>query len=90
MRVSSDEEAIGLINDSRYGLTASVWTRDIDRAIELGHEARTGTFFVNRCDTLDPALAWTGVKDTGPGLSLSRFGYGQLTGLESFHVKCGL
>ena len=67
MKVRDDEEAITLMNDSPYGLTASIWTRDIDRAAEIGARVETGTVFMNRCDYLDPALAWTGVKDTGRG-----------------------
>src|SRR5690606_33993683 len=70
MKVTDDEEAIRLMNDSPYGLTASVWTADIDRAEEIGDRIETGTVFMNRCDYLDPSLAWTGVKDTGRGATL--------------------
>ena len=55
------------MNDSRYGLTAAIWTNDLDAAIRIGDRVATGTWFMNRCDYLDPALAWTGVKD-GPRL----------------------
>jgi acyl-CoA reductase-like NAD-dependent aldehyde dehydrogenase len=87
MPVDSDAEAITLMNDSAYGLTASLWTQDSAAAIRLGQEIATGTVFMNRCDYLDPALAWTGVKDTGRGISLSVLGYQQLTRIKSFHLK---
>ncbi len=87
MRVASDGEALGLMNDSRYGLTTSIWTRDADIALRLGECLATGTVFMNRCDYLDPALAWTGVKDSGLGCSLSTLGYEQLTRPKSFHFK---
>ena len=74
MAVKDDDEAIGLMNDSRYGLTASIWTTDVDAAIQIGDRVETGTWFLNRCDYLDPALAWTGVKDSGRGCSLSQLG----------------
>jgi acyl-CoA reductase-like NAD-dependent aldehyde dehydrogenase len=90
MAVSDDEEAIGLMNDSRYGLTASIWTTDVDAAIHIGDRVDTGTWFLNRCDYLDPALAWTGVKDSGRGCSLSRLGYEALTRPKSFHLRLGL
>ena len=87
MKVHSDDEAIGLMNDSPYGLTASVWTEDEDAAIAIGNRIETGTFFMNRCDYLDPALPWTGVKDTGRGASLSRVGYEFLTRPKSYHLR---
>jgi acyl-CoA reductase-like NAD-dependent aldehyde dehydrogenase len=87
MEVSSDEEAVELMNDTRYGLTASVWTEDEGIAIEIGGNVRTGTWFMNRCDYLDPALAWTGVKDSGRGCTLSSIGYERLTRPKSYHLK---
>ncbi|TLV00839.1 aldehyde dehydrogenase family protein [Dyadobacter luticola] len=87
MPVSSDEEAIKLMNDSQYGLTASIWTKDIDAAIKIGEQVETGTWFMNRCDYLDPALAWTGVKNSGRGVTLSTVGYEALTRPKSFHLK---
>ncbi len=86
-RVKSDEEAIRLMNDSRYGLTASVWTADEKAAIEIGARIETGTWFMNRCDYLDPALAWVGVKDSGRGCTLSVVGYEHLTRPKSFHLR---
>ena len=74
MKVTGDEEAIRLMNDSPYGLSAAIWTSDVDAAEAIGEKLETGTVFMNRCDYLDPALAWTGVKDTGRGASLSRLG----------------
>lgn len=87
MKVAGDEEAVQLMNDSRYGLTASVWTEDLEAAERIGAATETGTFFVNRCDYLDPALAWTAVKDSGRGASLSELGFAQLTRPKSFYVR---
>lgn len=87
MPVKSDQEAIQLMNDSDYGLTASVWTEDQERALQIGDQIETGTFFMNRCDYLDPALAWTGVKNSGKGVTLSPLGYQALTRPKSFHLK---
>lgn len=87
MPVESDEEAIRLMNDSQYGLTASIWTSDIDAALQIGEQVETGTWFMNRCDYLDPALAWTGVKNSGRGCTLSTVGYEALTRPKSFHLK---
>lgn len=72
--MASDEEAIKLMNDSPYGLTASIWTSSQDDFLQLVPEVEAGTVFQNRCDFLDPALAWTGVKHSGRGVSLSSFG----------------
>jgi acyl-CoA reductase-like NAD-dependent aldehyde dehydrogenase len=87
MPVDSDDEAISLINDSQYGLTAAVFTRDRDAAVAIGRRVHAGTFFMNRCDYLDPGLAWTGVKDSGRGVSLSVLGYEQLTQPKSYHLR---
>jgi acyl-CoA reductase-like NAD-dependent aldehyde dehydrogenase len=85
--VANDEEAVRLMNDSRYGLTASIWTLDVDAALRIGERVETGTWFMNRCDYLDPALAWTGVKDSGRGCTLSRLGLETFTRPKSFHLK---
>ncbi len=87
MAVQSDEQAIALMNDSRFGLTASLWTRDLDAARSLGDQLHTGTVFMNRCDYLDPQLAWVGVKDSGRGCTLSPIGYESLTRPKSFHLR---
>ncbi|HZS85092.1 MAG TPA: aldehyde dehydrogenase family protein [Stellaceae bacterium] len=87
MKVASDEEAVQLMNDSRYGLTAAIWTSDEEAAIAIGDKVETGTWFMNRCDYLDPALAWTGVKDSGRGCTLSRLGFAALTRPKSFHLR---
>ncbi len=87
MKVRNDEEAIALMNDSPYGLTASIWTGDTERAEAIGDRVETGTVFMNRCDYLDPALVWTGVKDTGKGVALSALGYDNLTRPKSFHLR---
>lgn len=87
MPVADDEEAVRLMNDSDYGLTAAVFTTDEEAAVRVGERLETGTCFMNRCDYLDPGLAWTGVKDSGRGVSLSRLGYDALTRPKSFHLR---
>ncbi|UXU74398.1 MULTISPECIES: aldehyde dehydrogenase family protein [unclassified Paracoccus (in: a-proteobacteria)] len=87
MKVASDDEAIGLMNDSPYGLTASIWTEDYDTAARIGARIQTGTVFMNRADYLDPALCWTGCKDTGRGTSLSYLGFHSVTRPKSYHLK---
>ncbi len=89
-KVGSDEEAVELMNDSEFGLTAAIFTRDFDKGIELGQQIDTGTFFINRCDYLDPFLAWTGVKNSGHGCTLSVLGYESITRPKSFHIKTEL
>ncbi|HEY7638454.1 MAG TPA: aldehyde dehydrogenase family protein [Steroidobacteraceae bacterium] len=90
MKVQSDEQAIELMNDSAYGLTAAIWTSDRDAALAIGARVATGTWFMNRCDYLDPALAWVGVKDSGRGCTLSVVGYEHLTRPKSFHLRTHL
>jgi acyl-CoA reductase-like NAD-dependent aldehyde dehydrogenase len=90
MPVKGDDEAVALMNDSRYGLTASVWTADAEAALAIGERVDTGTWFMNRCDYLDPALAWTGVNDSGRGCTLSRLGLEAFTRPKSFHLRLGL
>ena len=87
MKVKNDEEAIELINDSPYGLTVSLWTSDPERAARIGSAAETGTVFMNRADYLDPALCWTGCKDTGRGGTLGAIGFLNLTRPKSFHLR---
>ncbi len=87
MPVDDDTEAVRLMNDSPYGLTASIWTADVEAARSIGRQLETGTVYMNRADYLDPALAWTGVKDTGRGVTLSALGYGELTRPKSFHLR---
>lgn len=87
MPVAGDEEAIRLMNDSDFGLTAAIYSADAARAEVLGDALETGTVFLNRCDYLDPALAWTGVKHSGRGCTLSRVGYEQLTRPKSYHFR---
>ncbi|WP_312223495.1 aldehyde dehydrogenase family protein [Rhizobium rhizoryzae] len=87
MKVKSDAEALDLMNDCKYGLTVSLWTKDEERASRIGTELETGTVFMNRCDYLDPALVWTGVKETGRGGSLSVLGFHNLTRPKSYHLK---
>ena len=87
MPVKNDAEALALMNDSPFGLTASLWTGDVDRAIRLGDAIQTGTVFLNRADYLDPGLCWTGCKNTGRGGALSEIGYHSLTRPKSYHLK---
>jgi acyl-CoA reductase-like NAD-dependent aldehyde dehydrogenase len=85
--VSDDDDAIRKMNDNPFGLTAAIWTEDEAAAIRIGDRVETGTWFMNRCDYLDPALAWVGVKDSGRGCTLSRVGYEYLTRPKSFHLR---
>ncbi len=85
--VASEQEALTRMNDSRYGLTASIWTKDLARAERLAPQLQTGTVFMNRCDYLDPYLPWVGVKDSGRGVSLSHHGFTPLTRLKSYHFR---
>lgn len=87
MKVENDDQAVELMNDSDFGLTASLWTADPERAAQLGRRIETGTVFMNRADYLDPGLCWTGCKDTGRGAALSSLGYLSLTRPKSYHLK---
>jgi acyl-CoA reductase-like NAD-dependent aldehyde dehydrogenase len=87
MRVSNDDHAINLMNDSNFGLTASIWTRDLDATIAIGSRIATGTVYMNRCDYVDPVLVWTGVKNTGHGIALSTSGFEPYLRLKSYHLK---
>uniref|UniRef100_L2GEN6 aldehyde dehydrogenase (NAD(+)) n=1 Tax=Colletotrichum fructicola (strain Nara gc5) TaxID=1213859 RepID=L2GEN6_COLFN len=87
MRVKNDDEAVKLMNDSEFGLTASIWTKDTDRGYAIADQVEAGTVFVNRCDFPSPDLAWTGWKNSGKGQTLSRFGYDQFVKLKSYHLK---
>ncbi|MEM9250458.1 MAG: aldehyde dehydrogenase family protein [Pseudomonadota bacterium] len=85
--VANDDEALGLMNDSKYGLTASLWTGDAERALDFGRKIETGTVFLNRADYVDPAICWTGCKDTGRGGAMSAIGYQNLTRPRSYHLR---
>ena len=87
MPVRDDAEAVRLMNDSDLGLTASIWTRDMDAAEALASQIEAGTLFMNRCDYLDAALAWAGIKNSGRGASLGRFGYESVTRPKAFHLR---
>ncbi len=87
MSVKDDDEALVLINDSAYGLTSSIWSADDQKSMELAQQIQSGTVFMNRCDYLDPALAWTGVKNSGKGCTLSAMGYDSMTRPKSFHFR---
>jgi acyl-CoA reductase-like NAD-dependent aldehyde dehydrogenase len=90
MSVDGDDAAVELMNDSAYGLTASIWTTDVEAAVAIGDRVETGTWYLNRCDYLDPALAWTGVKDSGRGVTLSALGFRAVTRPKSFHLRLAL
>jgi acyl-CoA reductase-like NAD-dependent aldehyde dehydrogenase len=87
MKVHADEDAVQLMNDSQYGLTASIWTKDVERALRIGDQIETGTWFMNRCDYIDPGLCWVGAKDSGLGFSMSHHGFDQFVRPKSFHLK---
>lgn len=87
MMVKSDQEAVSLINDSEFGLTASIWTCDSVSAAKIGDQLEVGTVFMNRCDYLDPSLPWIGVKNSGRGCTLSSLGFDQLTRPKGYHFK---
>jgi acyl-CoA reductase-like NAD-dependent aldehyde dehydrogenase len=87
MKVGDDAEAVRLMNDSAYGLTASIWTKDLAAAERLAAEVEAGTVFANRCDYLDPRLAWAGVKHSGRGASLGRYGFESVTRPKSLHLR---
>jgi len=87
MKVRNDSEAVALMNDSDFGLTASLWTADTERAARIGQQIETGTVYMNRCDYLDPSLCWTGCKDTGRGAGLSVLGFHSVTRPKSYHLK---
>ncbi len=87
MPADSEQEAVRLMNDSPYGLTGSVWTEDAARGERLAHQTAAGTVYVNRCDYLDPELAWVGIKDSGHGCTLSHLGFLYLTRPKSFHLR---
>ncbi|MDX1725837.1 MAG: aldehyde dehydrogenase family protein [Pseudomonas sp.] len=89
-KVRDDDEALALMNDSEFGLTAAIFSRDAEAALALAERVEAGTVYLNRCDYLDPALAWTGVKHSGRGCSLSSIGYEHLTRAKSFHFKTQL
>jgi acyl-CoA reductase-like NAD-dependent aldehyde dehydrogenase len=90
MKVKSDGDAVRHMNDSAFGLTAAIWTADEKAALDIGDRVDTGTWFMNRCDYLDPALGWVGVKDSGRGCTLSRVGYESLTRPKSFHLRTAI
>lgn len=87
IRVKSDEEAVTLMSDNEFGLTASIWTKDVTRGQELAADVEAGTVFVNRADYPSPDLAWVGWKNSGKGQTLSRFGFDQFVKLKSYHFK---
>jgi acyl-CoA reductase-like NAD-dependent aldehyde dehydrogenase len=86
-KVKSDDEALARMNDSTLGLTAGVWTRSVERATRFAGELEAGTVYMNRCDALDPGLPWSGVKDSGRGVSLSVLGFDELTRTKALNFR---
>ncbi len=86
-KVKNDDDALERMNDTRFGLTASVWTADADRAERFARALDAGTIFQNRCDYLEPSLPWTGCRDSGKGSTLSRFGFYHLTKRKAIHFR---
>lgn len=86
-KIMNDDEAIKKMNDTRFGLTASVWTESVERAERFGREVQAGTIFQNRCDFLDPNLPWTGWGESGQGSTLSTYGFGHLTRRKAIHFR---
>ena len=86
-RVADDAEALARMNDSRFGLTASVWTDDAERAERFAADLEVGTVYQNRCDYVDPEQPWTGVGESGKGSTLSRYGFWHLTRRKSIHFR---
>jgi acyl-CoA reductase-like NAD-dependent aldehyde dehydrogenase len=89
-KVASDDEALAKMNDSRLGLTAAVYTSDRDRAARMAAKLEAGTVYMNKCDALDPALPWVGVKDSGRGVTLSALGFDHLTRPKAIHFRLAL
>ena len=87
MSVTNDDQAISLINDSKYGLTSSLWSNDINTCLALAKDIEVGTVFLNRCDYLDPELVWTGRKNTGNGISLSKYAFNTITQFKVIILK---
>lgn len=85
--VWGDDEALALMNDTAFGLTASVWTQDIERGAELLDEVDVGAAFINRCDHADAYLPWGGIKISGMGRMNGRAGLLSATETKSYHVR---
>lgn len=87
MAVDSDDHAVALMNDSRFGLTASIWTRDVAHALALGKRIATGSLVVNQCNYPDALLPWGGIKASGMGRSDGEFAYESVTTLKSHFAR---
>ena len=86
-KVAGDEEAVRLMNDTRYGLTAGVYTRDETRAKRLLAQVRAGSVYWNSCDRVSPRLPWSGLGDSGVGLTLSGYGIQTFTRPKAWHLR---
>jgi acyl-CoA reductase-like NAD-dependent aldehyde dehydrogenase len=87
LSVRDDDEAIRLMNESRFGLTASVWTSSLERAERFGREVNAGMIYQNRCDYIDPAQPWTGWGESGKGSTMSKYGFFHLTKRKAIHFR---
>jgi len=87
-KVAGDAEALALMNDTRYGLTAGVYSRDEAQARELLAQVNAGSVYWNCCDRVSPRLPWSGQGDSGVGLTLSRYGIQAFTRPKAWHLRC--
>jgi acyl-CoA reductase-like NAD-dependent aldehyde dehydrogenase len=86
-KVANDEEAVELMNDTDYGLTAGVYTPDEVRAKEILARVRSGSAYWNCCDRVSPRLPWSGIGHSGVGLTLSTYGIQAFTRPKAWHLR---
>jgi acyl-CoA reductase-like NAD-dependent aldehyde dehydrogenase len=86
-KVASDDEAVDLMNDTRYGLTAGVYTPNRERARALLSRVNAGSVYWNCCDRVSPRLPWSGFGDSGVGLTLSTYGIQTFTRPRAWHLR---
>ena len=86
-KVEDDDEAVRLMNDTEYGLTAGVYTKDEARARGILASVRAGSVYWNCCDRVSPRLPWSGVGHSGVGLTLSTYGIETFTRPKAWHLK---
>ena len=86
-KVADDDAAVHLMNDTQYGLTAGVYTRDETRARRILAQVRAGSVYWNCCDRVSPRLPWSGVGHSGVGLTLSTYGIEAVTRPKAWHLR---